>query len=372
MTLTRRAYAVAVSAFLFTLLPGCKQILNLHDRTEGALNGDGGDAGFVIKPTAGQCGGILHAAPACAACMDAKCCDEGVKCQGDPACDPAYDCNTACGDDGVCRARCNMFFTRPDTFVDLAACRENNCKAECGLSCGGFSYAAPGCDNCVKQTCCPIATACAKNADCTKLDLCRYNCIAGSATCPPECEKTFSSGVDDLAPWVDCVSNQCGESCQTGHNWQCLDAIVPWIKPKSAGDITFSVTIVDIVSEQPFNNATVKACRKLDRDCITPIDVKTTGPDGLVALTVPAGSVGFDGYVDITGGDNGTGGQSGKIVPAIWYPTPFIISPGWRGRIQFVSYGTLDLLAGLTGATIDPTRGHFAANAQDCSFASAG
>jgi len=369
MTLSGRDVGIAVAAFLLTALPGCKQILGLHDRSEGVQE-DGGTQ--VIRPVAGQCGLLRHPSGSCAACMDQNCCPEATACHGDPACDPAWDCNVACGDDGACRSRCTTFFTRADSLVDVSVCRDSQCKTECGLSCGGFGYNAPACSACVKQTCCSTASTCSQNGECVKLDLCRTNCIPGSSTCPPECEQRYAGGVQDLAPWLDCVQNLCSEACQPGRNWQCLDAKAPWLRPKSAGSITFGISIVDIVSEKPFVGSTLKACHKLDQNCGTPLDTQITDADGTVALTVPAGSVGFDGYVDMTGGDNGEGGERGSIFPAIWYPSPNIVSSGWRGRVQFVSYGSLQTLAVLTQATIDPLRGHFAAAAQDCNFANAG
>jgi hypothetical protein len=364
MTLSGRDFGVAVVAFVLAALPGCKQILGLHDRAE--VSDDGGTQ--VIKPVAGRCGMLRHPSASCAACMDQNCCTEATACNGDPACDPAWDCNMSCGDDGACRARCNIFFTRPDTLVDVNVCRENNCRTECGLLCGGFGYNAPGCSGCVKQNCCSIASDCAKNGECVKLDLCRTNCIAGSSTCPPECERTYSGGVEELASWIDCLQNTCSEACQPGRNWQCLDTKTPWLKPKSAGEFTFSLSIVEILSETPFVGHTLKACSKFDRDCANPLSTAITDADGFGALTVPAGSVGFDGYVDITGVDPGDGSA---IYPAIWYPSPNIVSAGWRGRVQFVSNASLQSLAIFTGAIIDPTRGHFAAAAQDCNFAAA-
>jgi hypothetical protein len=367
MSLSGRDFRVAVAAFLFAALPGCKQILGLHDREVSDDPPDGG-TGVVITPVSGQCGPVRHPSATCAACMDEKCCVEASACHDDPTCDPAFDCNMMCGDDGACRARCNTFFTRSETLVDVNACRESNCRTECGNACGGFGYSAPGCDTCVKQTCCSSAATCAGNAECVRLDLCRTNCIAGSNTCPRECERTFSGGVDDLAPWIGCVQNTCPESCTPGMNWSCLDAKPSWLKPKSAIGFTISVTIVDVLSEKPFVGTTAKACQKLDRDCASPIDVQVSDQNGLVSLTVSGGAAGFDGYIDFTGGDNG---EKSPIFPAIWYPSPYIISGGWRGRIQFVSEASLQILAAFTSATIDPTRGHFAANAQDCNFASA-
>jgi hypothetical protein len=367
MTLGRDV-ALAVAAFFLVALSGCKQILDLHDRSAAEPEDAGIDAALV-RPVAGACGSLRHPSAACAACMDEKCCTEANACRGDPACDPAFDCYTNCGDDAACRARCNTFFTRADTLIDATSCRESKCGAECGVACGGFGYNAPGCGNCVKQTCCPVASDCAKNIACVKLDLCRNNCLAGSSACSAECEQTYPDGVSDLAPWLDCVQNTCSEDCTAGRNWQCLDAKVPWLKPKSAGLITFSMTIVEIVSEKPFAGTTAKACSKLDLACSTPLDTQMTNAEGYVALTVPAGLVGFDGYVDLTGGDSQ---GSGPIFPAMWYPVPSIVSTGWRGRVQFVSEGSLKALAALTNATIDPTRGHFAAGAQDCNFAAAG
>jgi hypothetical protein len=259
MTLLGRDFGIAVAAFFLIALSGCKQMLGLHERSE-ALQVDGGDAGAAIyKPVAGQCGALRHQSAACAACMDANCCTEASACHADPSCDPAFDCNTNCGDDATCRARCTTFFTRAPTLVDVTVCRESKCKTECGLSCGGFGYNAPGCSACVKQTCCSIASDCAMNGDCVKLDLCRTNCLAGSSTCPPECEAIYPGGVDNHRDWVDCVENTCSDGCASGHNWSCLDAKPAWFKPKSAGPITFSVTIVDILTEKPFVGSTIKA-----------------------------------------------------------------------------------------------------------------
>ena len=372
MRLLGRDLRVAVAAFLFAALPGCKQILGLEDRGM-AEPTDSGGGPVVINPVSGTCGELRHPFPSCAACMDTNCCAEAEACHGDPACDAAYDCNTMCGDDASCRSRCNTFFTRADTLVDINACRESKCKAVCGNACGGFGYNASGCDKCVKQTCCSAATTCAQNADCVKLELCRTNCIAGSLSCPTECEKTFAGGFDVNAPWSQCVQNTCAEECQPGRNWQSLDAKAPWLKPKSGGLITISVNIVDVVNEPPFAGASVRACKKLDLSCAEPLDTQTTDAQGFASVTVPAGSVGFDGYLEFAGGDNGTGhGVKSEVFPAIWYPSPNVISSGWRGRIQFVSRESLEVLAVLTGAKIDPERGHFAAAAQDCNFATAG
>jgi len=300
--------------------------------------------------------------------MDANCCEKANACHDDGACAAEVDCLFRCSSDGACRARCNQFYNRVDALLDTTACREKSCAAECGLSCGGLAYSVPGCDSCVQSTCCELASACAKNVECLRLDLCRSNCLPGSMSCPTECEAQHPDGRADYAPWLNCVQNTCTSSCQAGRGWACLDAPFVWPKPQVLGTITFALTVVDLQTERPFANATVKACAKLDTMCLSPIKESTTDAEGLVSLTVPAGSVGFDGYVEITGGNNGTS----PIYSAMWYPVPPIISDGWRGRLQFISAEDLPLFAIFTGVDIDPTRGHFAANATDCNFSAAG
>jgi len=197
--------------------------------------------------------------------------------------------------------------------------------------------------------------------------------LSGSTSCPPACEAQFPDGKDDYAPWLDCVQNTCANACTAGKNWQCLDTVILWPKPKGLGDFTFSATIVDLLSEKPYVGATVKACAKLDFGCDAPIDQGVTDSAGIVSLTVHAGSVGFDGYLELTGGDNGTGSGAGSaLYPALYYPVPPIVAPGWRGRLQFISAGDLPALAAFTLVDIDPMRGHFATAAADCNFANAG
>jgi hypothetical protein len=359
------------------VLPACKQILGLHERSEYVATSDAGpdaetpDTG--PPPARGQCGQVMHPSQACADCMDQSCCDELTACKGDPACELEFDCQFKCGDNGACRARCNQFYNRGEPIIAVGACRERSCSAECGLSCGGFAYAVPGCDDCVRSNCCAAAKACAANDNCQKLDLCRSNCLPGSTNCPPSCDSQFASGQSDYGPWFNCVQNTCAMACAPGKGWQCLDTSNSWPRPSSIDDFTFSVTIVDLLSENPYVGATVKACPQVDFTCARPIDQGTTDSTGLVSLTVSSGLVGFNGYLEITGGDNGTGmGEGSQIFPALYYPVPPIVSPGWRGRLQFVSAGDLPVLAVFTTVQIDPMRGHFAANAVDCNFSAAG
>jgi hypothetical protein len=350
---------------------GCLQILGLHDRAEATDGGLGGDtdAANSVVAVAGQCGMLLHNSASCAACMDQNCCSEARACAGTPACKEASDCLASCGD-ATCRARCAAFYTLPDTLIALRSCRVGQCATACGSTCGEYASAVPDCQKCREASCCSQGLACASNTSCAALDLCTSNCFA-AMSCPIDCQTKYPQGTTDFSSWSSCVaSDQCATKCQPGQSWTCLDSPIIWPKPNAVGNITFSITFVDFSTERPFVAATIKACGKLDLSCGVPLSQGSTDTTGLVSLTVPAGLAGFDGYLDISGGKvDGTGAQT---YPTIWYPVPFVVSDGWRGRTTILSDQELQLLALAGGVTaLDPTRGHFAANAADCAFSPA-
>ncbi len=178
----------------------------------------------------------------------------------------------------------------------------------------------------------------------------------------------------DYATWYGCTG-QCASACQPGTNWSCLSGHNLWPNPPAAAKITFSVTFVDFSSEEPFVGSVVKACDKLDYTCSSPIDQSTTDTTGLVTLSVPPGLAGFDGYLDVTGGEvantgSDAGGDAGVSVlfPSIWYPVPFVVADGWRGRTLLISEGEAVAITAATGTSPDPMRGHVLLNAADCLF----
>jgi hypothetical protein len=368
-------HSVGLAAAL-PLAAGCAQILSLHDRadrpgTDGGTmtgaggNADGGSDAPVSVVTEGQCGMLKHPSAACAACMDQSCCDEASACAGDAACQESVDCLVTCTD-ATCRARCAEFYTHPETLIKLRTCRVAHCAAECGSSCGEFASSIPGCQDCEETNCCAQGVECAQNLKCALLAECHNQC-AGSTDCPSNCDKQYPEGTADYQAYSHCSDGCNASSCRSGQDWACLDRSMPWPRPAGAGMITFSLSAVDFIDENPFVGSTVKACSKFDLNCDMPLSTGTTDPSGTVTLTVPQGASGFDGYLDITGGLN----NGDSIFPAIWYPRPFVVADGWRGKVTFVSNGQFMLLGLATSTTIDPKYGHFAANATDCSFSPA-
>jgi len=342
---------------------GCEQILSLHERSEATGSGAASDAQSDAGDVTGHCGPLLEPSASCASCMDKSCCAEADACAKDPACQEASSCLAACTD-SACRAQCDEFYSLPDALVALRSCRIGACAVACGSSCGEFSSDIPGCQSCEDNTCCAQSAACAANKACADLNLCVSNCF-GAASCPTDCQTQYPQGATDFQALFSC-NNQCASACPSGQSWSCLNSPILWPKPNAVGNVTFSVTFVNFTSEQPFEGAAVKACSKLDFSCSQPLGTGVTDGSGLVSVTVPAGLSGFDGYLDVTGGK--VGGTGAAVFPAIWYPIPYVIADGWRGRTELLSADEFGELTMATATQPDPTRGHIAVNAADCAF----
>jgi len=351
---------------------GCEQILSLHERSEATDGGvsdlavaAGGEQADARAPGTGHCGPLLYTSMSCAACMDKSCCSEAKACANDPACHEASECLASCAEtDATCRARCAEFYTLPETLMALRSCRLGPCAAACSSSCGEFASPIPGCQTCQEATCCAQSTSCATNTSCADLDLCVSNCF-GTASCPNDCQTQYAQGVKNYTASLACT-NQCASQCAAGQAWSCLDTPVAWPKPNAVGNVAFAVTFVTFTSEAPFVGAMVKACGKFDIPCLSPIDAAQTDATGRVTVHVPAGLLGFDGYLDITGGS--VSGTGAAVFPTIWYPIPYVIADGWRGRTQILSSDEFLELSAATATTPDPARGNIAMNAADCAF----
>jgi hypothetical protein len=360
---------------------GCRQVLAIHHRelavdVDAGADGDTDDGGAddaptEAQPTAGKCGSLLYPSESCATCMDDACCGVAQTCRDDAQCGASAHCYLACAaDDSDCRGRCQAFYGQPDPLLEVLACRARNCGEACGEPCGDLNNGVSTCDTCVASSCCAAARACANDADCLRLQVCRSNCLSGSTACPTDCQTRFSGSATKYSAWTQCTQNTCANACKLGTSWACLDHPVPWPKPSKFDDISFRFTAVDLRTEKPFSKVQVRACARLDVECTDPLDTQIADDTGTVTLRVHPGVVGFDGYLEFTKG--ALGGDGGEIYPALWFPVPPYIQGGDKGKSQFVSKSDFVALELITGITDDPTRGHLALNARDCSFTPAG
>jgi hypothetical protein len=373
---TRRLSHVLIAALLaLGASAGCRQVLDLHNRTEAAP--DGGDA-VLATPVAGRCGGLYPTAD-CAKCMGGtECCAAATECSADTDCAPTADCFFACADDdSSCRGRCTYLYRWSQLFTTLVACRARSCSRECGLRCGGISYTATRCEQCIEASCCTAAQECAANPSCLDQDTCNSNdCMSGLAECTYACAQAHPDGGTVFDHWDHCVRTTCAGACRGGDSWECLDSRTYWPTPAGSQEIEFSVGLVDLGTEQPYVGTIVKACSAGDIGCGSPLRSSKTDDQGRaltddrgrVTVRVLPGTIGFNGYLELSGGTLGGADAGAAIYPALWYIVPPYVSGGWKGNLQFLSAEGLPYMASYMHIDLDPTKGHIAVDTLDCDY----
>lgn len=112
------------------------------------------------------------------------------------------------------------------------------------------------------------------------------------------------------------------------------------VDPKPAGtSVTFDFFVTNYSGGTPLDGYVLKACKKDDAACATPLDTKTSDAMGKVTFTVAvdANSAGFDGYIDATD----------PAKAAMFYPTLY----------AFGNHAAIGQLAGMStwGVAVFPT-----------------
>ncbi|MBI4954838.1 MAG: hypothetical protein HY908_22645 [Myxococcales bacterium] len=107
----------------------------------------------------------------------------------------------------------------------------------------------------------------------------------------------------------------------------------------------------------PLSGITVRACAKGDAVCTTPLDETVTATDGRYSLTLPIAAVGFDGYLEVTGGS--------LIGDLVHYLPPLVsdVNDHSFGEINLTTY---DAYLSQAGLTRDPARAQVAVTVLDC------
>jgi hypothetical protein len=142
-------------------------------------------------------------------------------------------------------------------------------------------------------------------------------------------------------------------------DWTCLGN-VEYPLPTSPS-VTLNLTAVVITNGGPIADVAVSACAAGDATCATPITSGTTDRMGAVSLTVPTGTVGFDGYFMGTGA---------TIPDSYVFRFPPVASDV-DTTLRLIDNGALSLLSTLFGIDSDPTRGHLGVAIQDCALEAA-
>jgi hypothetical protein len=187
-------------------------------------------------------------AGACGQCVFVACQDAIRTCESDPDCSKYLGCvdtcpTTASGEaDPACVATC------PHTMSDagtLAEAQFDNCRLSgagamcpaCGIDGGGgpnpivhqtcTQMTGTSCSTCEDDYCCDTYAACAADPDCSGLDSCLTDCLAGNAddagapaggasaggSCEVICGNAHPAGLKDWAPREACLLVSCSAAC---------------------------------------------------------------------------------------------------------------------------------------------------------------
>ncbi|MFT3769447.1 MAG: hypothetical protein QM820_28755 [Minicystis sp.] len=165
------------------------------------------------------------------------------------------------------------------------------------------------------------AQQCSKDADCTARGPDFANDVCVASLCQPMADPTWA-----------CV----------GH--------VP--NPSDEAMFTAQYQLIDVVSQAPVTNATVKLCNKLDPLCSMPLQMLPLSGSGAVSVTVAEK---FSGYLDITAKD--------------YLPTLYFIDTSVADDVINVTLLSPSIQASLNssiGVEADPAAGSVNISMRDC------
>lgn len=327
------ALCVGVSVFVLAA-GGCRQLVGIEPREQ-------------------KCGALPFAETTCAECVDASCCSEESACAEDPKCAAAADRLHACGaSDAACRTEAEAS-APPDNaaFTALAKCRVASCALSCS-TCGGLTDPfGAACDDCIRSSCCDVATSCVNDAGCAGT----FGCIA-SCSGPPDCVADCLIGPERtaaVAAFETCITKTCNAECKIGRDWSCVQHYA-W-KPAASEDktIRYDLTVKNFLSQVAAPGVSVAVCQSLG-DCAAKA---VTDASGVASLEIDvAKDTSWTGYLKLSG--------AGYRTMLVKWSKPL----AWdESALTFiVTDSEFALLTTQFKVPVDPTKAMLIATALDC------
>ena len=154
---------------------------------------------------------------------------------------------------------------------------------------------------------------------------------------------------------LSCVDHVCVDVTSSSP-WACLGNVA-W-PTASSTTVTLTLPVVDVITSAFPKDLKVRACSKLDIQCVSQLSatVDVSSTPGLLKVTLAPG---FDGYLELT---------SPTITPALF----FVVKPVWEDTtltapLPVVPPQGFEGIAQAIGTTLDlTTMGHVYALAGDC------
>jgi hypothetical protein len=154
--------------------------------------------------------------------------------------------------------------------------------------------------------------------------------------------------------------------CGLGRDWSCLGD-VHW--PEAAGDLEFSIKVVELNRGTPIPKALVKICASSDLDCSRPLGQGFTDSEGILPVQIQSESLilstahfkdpSFEGYIDVSGPSDE------------YYPTLNTLFPPQTQRrvvrvVNLPTRETVELLASILDEPSFEAAGIVVASVRDC------
>jgi hypothetical protein len=309
--------------------------------------------------------GVTYTGVACQACLESNCRAQAAACAESQPCSAFEQCVGLCAGAPACRAKCvqTVRVGTDDATPVFESCVARSCEAPCGLVCAGVAEVATPdgallCQDCYQSQGCSATVTCLSNPACAAFAFCLAEALTPNESF--NCSELLEDGGVDASAFESLAENNCASSCEFTSNWSCVDHVI-W-PPGTSGDLTILLTLFDVLNGPAPPGITAKVCGDSDFPCDHPSATAVTGPDGTVSLTqhVDAGPVFTNGYVDLSGGDDG-----GILPEAFFWSFPLSTSPATFA----VAVGTpadVAKAALLLGVTQDPSNGIVFVSGFDC------
>lgn len=146
-----------------------------------------------------------------------------------------------------------------------------------------------------------------------------------------------------------------GGAKPTTADFSCVGSVVPE-KPTSA-TVTFQFKVIDATTQKGIASVAVRACAKADTTCAAPLSNGVTDAMGAAMLTVPTGTAGFDGYVEVS---------DPKLVPQLAFLPNAVTSSSYSYSTVALTTNTFNLVQTILKLKADASRGHVGVVSYDC------
>ncbi len=306
-----------------------------------------------------QCGFGFSVGDACGDCLGERCCDEAEACHGDPDCTSIFDCLARCsfeGRDVSCLSMCEAHGRGSPAAADLLGCMGSRCADGCGACGPGSHLFSPECGECILRSApvCDAMSSCLDDPGCWDVFACVFGCT--DPACIDACALLDITGAELLAGSRGTANVSCGQACETGRNWSCVDTY-SWGLSEVGAVVTVSLLAVPTLPDAAVRSIRARACSLFTETCGEPVAAE--GAELAMPIEVVR-DAGFVGFFEVEGDTT-----AGPIVPTIASFGHPVVTASALSVLVAPEQGAA-AIASLAGVDLDFDRAQIIVTAYDC------